>query len=296
VEIDSLLSLGKLSLKLELPQEALPHLEQALSRAQEASDKKSLYEAHQLLSEAHEKLSNYRKALGHHRSFYQVRSEVFSEESERQTRNLTLKFELGAMRTEELEKTQLEVVQRLAKAADYRDDDTGEHAKRVGEIAAKIAKVLGWSDENIALLRLAAPLHDVGKIGIADAILLKPGKYTPVEYDLMKAHTEIGASILSGGRSKLLQMAEEIALTHHERWDGSGYPQKLSGQQIPEAGRIVAVADVLDALTNARPYKAAWPLAKALEELKAQSGKHFDPKVIEACLKVFEEEGPSQSQ
>jgi HD-GYP domain-containing protein (c-di-GMP phosphodiesterase class II) len=288
LEIGSLTSLSKLSLALEQPQEALGYLERALGRAEESGDKKSAYEIHELLAEAHEKLSNYRKALVHHRTFYRIRNEVLGEETERQTRTLTLKSELELMRTEELEKTQIELVQRLARAADYRDDDTGEHTKRVGETAGRIAEVLGWPEDQVALLRLAAPLHDMGKIGIPDSILLKPGKYTPVEHNLMKAHTEIGAAILSGGRSKLLQMAEEIALSHHEHWDGSGYPRKLAGSSIPEAGRIVAVADVLDALINDRPYKTAWPLLKALQEIRQQSGKHFDPKIVEACLRVFQ--------
>jgi putative two-component system response regulator len=188
-------------------------------------------------------------------------------------------------RTIELEETQIEILERLALAAEYRDDDTGEHTKRVGQMSAQIAQALGLSNAEVELIRRAAPLHDVGKIAIPDSILLKPGKLTPEEFELMKTHTTVGAKMLSGGRFPLLQRAEEIALTHHERWDGTGYAG-LKGESIPIAGRIVAVADVFDALTSARPYKEAWPRAKAIEEVQRQSGRQFDQSVVEAFLKV----------
>jgi putative two-component system response regulator len=188
-------------------------------------------------------------------------------------------------RTIELEETQIEILERLALAAEYRDDDTGEHTKRVGQMSAQIAQALGLSNAEVELIRRAAPLHDVGKIAIPDSILLKPGKFTPEEFELMKTHTTVGAKMLSGGRFPLLQRAEEIALTHHERWDGTGYAG-LKGESIPIAGRIVAVADVFDALTSARPYKEAWPRAKAIEEVQRQSGRQFDQSVVEVFLKV----------
>jgi putative two-component system response regulator len=188
-------------------------------------------------------------------------------------------------RTIELEETQIEILERLALAAEYRDDDTGEHTKRVGQMSAQIAQALGLSNAEVELIRRAAPLHDVGKIAIPDSILLKPGKLTPEEFELMRTHTTVGAKMLSGGRFPLLQRAEEIALTHHERWDGTGYAG-LKGESIPIAGRIVAVADVFDALTSARPYKEAWPRAKAIEEVQRQSGRQFDQSVVEAFLKV----------
>jgi putative two-component system response regulator len=188
-------------------------------------------------------------------------------------------------RTEELEATQLEILERLALAAEYRDDDTGKHTQRVGESAARIAEVLGWSAAEVELIRRAAPLHDVGKIAISDLILLKPGKLTPEEFEQMKAHTTLGAQMLSGGRFPLLQLAEKIALTHHERWDGSGY-LGLSEEAIPMAGRIVTVADVFDALTSERPYKKAWSINEAVEEIKRQSGRQFDPCVVDAFLNV----------
>ena len=161
-------------------------------------------------------------------------------------------------RTAELEETQIEILERLALAAEYRDDETGEHTRRVGKMSAQIAQALGLPEIEVALIRRAAPLHDVGKIAIPDSILLKPGKLTPDEFELMKTHTALGGKMLSGGRFPLLQWAEEIALTHHERWDGTGY-LGLRGEDIPIAGRIVAVADVFDALTSRRPYRRALP-------------------------------------
>ena len=190
-------------------------------------------------------------------------------------------------RTAELEETQVEILERLALAAEYRDDDTGEHTKRVGETAARIAQALGWGTKQVELIRRASPLHDVGKIAIADSILLKPGKLMPEEFERMKSHTKLGAQILSGGRFALLQLAEQIALTHHERWDGTGY-MGLCGEAIPLAGRIVSVADVFDALTSPRPYKKAWSQQEALEEIKRQSGRQFDPRVVEALLRTVQ--------
>jgi putative two-component system response regulator len=141
---------------------------------------------------------------------------------------------------------------------------------------------LGLPATTVRELRRAAPLHDIGKIGIPDHILLKPGRLTPEEFEVMKTHSAIGAQLLSDGQAPLLRRAEQIALTHHERWDGAGYPNGPAGDGIPIAGRIVAVADVFDALTHARPYKDAWPLDRALEELAQQAGRQFDPAVLEA--------------
>jgi len=188
-------------------------------------------------------------------------------------------------RTAELEATQIEILERLALAAEYRDDDTGEHTKRVGRTSARIAEALGWPAADVELIGRAAPLHDVGKISISDLILLKPGKLTPEEFENMKTHTTMGAKMLSGGRFPLLQLAEQIALTHHERWDGTGYIG-LRQEAIPIAGRIVTVADVFDALTSERPYKKAWTVNEALEEIQHQSGRQFDPRVVEAFMKV----------
>lgn len=185
-------------------------------------------------------------------------------------------------RTQDLQVSQLETLERLALASEYRDDDTGQHVQRVSNNCALLSRALGWNDEQIELLRKAAPLHDVGKIGIPDDVLLKPGKLTAEEWELMKSHTVIGARILSGSRFPLLQMAESIALTHHEKWDGKGYGVGMSGEDIPIEGRIVAVADVFDALTHERPYKRAWPVEEALQEIQSLAGRHFDPEVVEA--------------
>jgi len=210
-----------------------------------------------------------------------------------QTRSLHLQLqkqnevldEKVRQRTADLEATQVEILERLALAAEYRDDDTGEHTKRVGETTARIAEALDWPQTEVELIRRAAPLHDVGKIAIPDSILLKPGKLTPEEFERMKTHTSLGAQMLSGGEFPLLQLAEQIALTHHERWDGTGYIG-LREESIPMAGRIVTVADVFDALTSERPYKKAWPLSEAIEEIQRQSGHQFDPRVVEVFLKI----------
>lgn len=189
-------------------------------------------------------------------------------------------------RTAELEDSQVEVLERLSQAAEYRDDDTGQHTQRVGCISALLAEELELPAARVDLLRRAAPLHDVGKIGISDLILLKPGKLTDEEFKTMKTHTVIGAAILRSGHSDLVQLAESIALSHHERWDGSGYPNGLAAEQIPIEGRIVAIVDVFDALTHDRPYKKAWPLQEAIQEIENQSSHHFCPRVVGAFLQL----------
>jgi putative two-component system response regulator len=189
-------------------------------------------------------------------------------------------------RTLSLEKAQIEILARLAEAAEYHDDETGKHTQRVGQISGMIAHVLGLPAAEVELIRQAAPLHDVGKIGIPDSILLKRGKLTAEEFEVMKKHTTIGAKMLANGHSDLIQMAECIALMHHERWDGTGYPGKLRGEDIPLVGRIVTVADVFDALTHERPYKTAWPVEEALAEIERQRGQQFDPRVAEAFLSL----------
>ncbi|MDQ2730723.1 MAG: response regulator [Armatimonadota bacterium] len=192
-------------------------------------------------------------------------------------------------RTQQLEESQVEILERLAQAAEFRDDDTGQHTRRVGTVSALIATEIGLPDNIVELIRRTAPLHDVGKIGIPDNVLLKPGKLLPLEFERIKQHTTIGASMLAAGRSELVQMARRIALSHHERWDGSGYPHGLSGEDIPIEGRIVAVADVLDALTHVRPYKQAWSYADATVEIQRQMGRQFDPTIVEAFLRLPQE-------
>jgi putative two-component system response regulator len=187
-----------------------------------------------------------------------------------------------AERTADLEASRLELLQRLAQAAEYRDDDTYEHTERVGELAESIGRELGLPADELERLRLAAPLHDVGKIGVSDTIMLKPARLTPNEFEAMCEHVRIGASILAASSQPLFHIASEIALTHHERWDGSGYLRGLSGAEIPLAGRIVAVIDVFDALTHPRPYKDAWPVDRALAEIRRGAGTRFDPDVVAA--------------
>ncbi|WP_235935129.1 HD domain-containing phosphohydrolase [Candidatus Laterigemmans baculatus] len=225
---------------------------------------------------------------------YQDRLRGYSEELELAVRK----------RTAELEASRLEVIQCLARAAEFRDDDTGQHIIRVGRYARIIGEELGLSKDFLEVLEPAAQLHDVGKIGVPDAILLKPGKLTPEEYEVMQKHcgfgkkivdclpareaeiirnhAELGANILENVRSPILAMAKRIALTHHERWDGTGYPMRLAGSEIPLEGRITAVADVFDALSSKRIYKAEFPLGKCFELLEEGRGTQFDPAVLDA--------------
>ncbi len=173
----------------------------------------------------------------------------------------------------------------LAKAGEYRDEETGNHVIRMAKYSRQIAEELGLPEEECDSLEYAAPMHDIGKIGIPDGILLKPGKLSSEEWEIMQQHAEIGHDILVDSDSKYMQMGAIIALTHHEKFDGSGYPKGLKGTTIPLIGRIVAVADVYDALTSERPYKKAWPVEEALDYLKQQSGQHFDPECIDAFFK-----------
>jgi response regulator RpfG family c-di-GMP phosphodiesterase len=189
-------------------------------------------------------------------------------------------------RTAELQETQLEVVHRLALAAELRDDETGRHIERLGELCHRLALAIGMPAAEAEVLRHAAVLHDVGKIGIPDEVLHKPGGFDPDERALMRTHAQVGAELLSGGSSDLMRMAQEIALTHHEKWDGTGYPNGLAGEDIPLVGRICAICDVYDALLSERPYKRPWPLEDVLEELRGQAGRHFDPRLVASFLAI----------
>jgi putative two-component system response regulator len=187
-------------------------------------------------------------------------------------------------RTEALERTAGEVMERLARAAELRDDDTGLHTRRVAGLAGDLATAMGLPDDQVSALRLAATLHDIGRIGIPDSVLLKPGRLTPEEWEVMKTHTVIGARILAEGSSEVLRLAEHIARSHHERWDGGGYPMGLAGTEIPLPARIVALADVYDALTSDRPYRPAWAVPRVLDEIRSGRGTHFDPAVVDAFM------------
>ena len=313
-ELEARLQLGRLHLTQGDLEAAQRELETSLELSVGIQSPKEEAAANEALAELFERQGHAVLALKHSRELTRIERELFNAERDRQTRNLSIQFEVERarhdteiyrMRTEleqegreraehrvrqrtaELARAQQEVVTRLAMAAEYRDDTTGEHTRRVGRTAARIALAMGWPENRAAVLGIAARLHDVGKIGIPDSVLLKAGKLDSAEFAQMQTHTLIGARILSGGRSELLRMAEEIALTHHERWDGTGYPRGLQATQIPLVGRIVAIADVFDALTQTRPYKAAWSPQDAVNEIRKQTGSHFDPDVVEIAVPVL---------
>lgn len=190
-------------------------------------------------------------------------------------------------RTQQLNESRLEIVGRLGKAAEYKDNETGMHVIRMSRFSELLARELGKDDHYCEMILNASPMHDIGKIGIPDRVLLKPGKLDHDEWQIMKSHTTMGAEILSGGESELMKMSAIIAITHQEKWDGSGYPKGLKGEEIPLEGRIVAIADVFDALTSVRPYKNAWTVEKAVELIEQESGKHFDPQLVPLFVKIL---------
>jgi len=191
---------------------------------------------------------------------------------------------LSLVQARDLNATRLKIVQCLGTAAEYKDNETGLHVIRMSNYAKIIASAAGYSECAANDLLHAAPMHDVGKIGIPDAILQKNGQLTPEEWDVMRRHTEIGAKIIGNHASGFLKMAATIALSHHEKWDGSGYPQGLAREEIPHVARIVAIADVFDALTSVRPYKDAWPVDDAVAYIRSESGKQFDPALVDVFL------------
>jgi putative two-component system response regulator len=197
--------------------------------------------------------------------------------------------ELVRRRTGQLQQAHHEILDRLARVAEYRDDTTGQHTERVGQLCGLLAREMGFTQEKISLITRTAPLHDLGKVAIPDAVLLKQGPFDDDEREIMRKHSARGAALLSGGTSELVQMAEEIALFHHERWDGMGYPCGLQGDEIPLTARIVAVADTFDALIHARPYKEAWEVTEAIAELERGRSYQFDPDVVDVLLKIYNE-------
>jgi diguanylate cyclase (GGDEF)-like protein len=311
-EIDALVNLGRQALATDDSERAQELLHRSLELSAAIDRKRSKFEAHELLATVYERQDRFDLALRHQREFHRVEKEVFNQESEQRSSRLAVQFELERARhqveafqlevaqqareeaearvrsqTLELQEAQSEIVTRLAVAAEYRDDETGEHTWRVARFTAAITRALGWPEDQVQLLSSAARLHDLGKIGIPDAVLMKPGKLDAEEFEIVSSHTLIGARILEGAKSSVLRLAQEIALAHHERWDGKGYPLGLAGEQIPISARIVAAADVLDALTHERPYKRAWPAAEALAELARGAGHQFDPQVVSACIEAF---------
>ncbi len=189
----------------------------------------------------------------------------------------------------ELQGAYLDTINRLVLAAEYKDEDTGDHIVRMSRYSAFIAEKLGLPAREVQNIRYAAPMHDVGKIGIPDNILMKPGKLTDEEFNFMKTHTTIGATILADSKAEILRLAHQIAISHHEKWNGRGYPQGISGDKIPITGRIIGLADVFDALTSRRPYKDPYPVEVACDIIKKESGQHFDPELVDVFLKNIDE-------
>jgi len=198
--------------------------------------------------------------------------------------------------TKQLHKTRHKIIQRLGKAAEFKDNETGLHVIRMSRYSHILALAAGLSENDAELLMNAAPMHDVGKIGIPDDILKKPGKLTDEEFEIMKEHCLIGAEVIGHDDSELLQLARQIALTHHEKWNGLGYPNRLAGEDIPLTGRIIAIADVFDALTSDRPYKKAWSVADAAALLEKETGNHFDPALVPLFLEKLPEIIPIQQK
>ena len=232
------------------------------------------------------------------KKYAQDLAEIYRQEKtkrkELEASNLQLKEFAGALNTitaelrltnAELKDAYLDTINRLVLAAEYKDEDTGKHITRTSRYSTLIAKHLCLPGHEIEILFSAAPMHDVGKISIPDNILMKPGKLTDTEFNIIKTHTLAGAKILSNSKAKVIQAAQQIALTHHEKWNGKGYPQGLAGQEIPLIGRIVGIVDVFDALTSHRPYKDPYPLEIALNIIKKERGEHFDPDVTDVFLK-----------
>jgi putative two-component system response regulator len=192
----------------------------------------------------------------------------------------------------QLGESQLELIRRLAQAIESRDAETGEHIRRIGLLCEQLALRVGWNARDAEMLRHASVMHDIGKIGLPDSVLLKPGRLDPAEWDVIKSHTTAGAAILAGSTNPIVRMAERIALTHHERWDGSGYPYGLRGEEIPLEGRICAVVDVYDALLSQRVYKGAWKPEEVVAELRRGRASDFDPALVDAFLAMIPELSP----
>ena len=198
-----------------------------------------------------------------------------------------VKTHLSLVRVSQLEQSHRDAIYMLGSAGHFNDNDTGVHIWRMAAFARELAAATGWSAQDCKTLQLAAPMHDTGKIGIPSAILRKPGKLDATEWDIMKTHTRIGHNILSKSNAPIFKLAAEVALHHHERWDGSGYPDELAGEEIPESARIVAIVDVFDALTMKRPYKDAWPVERVVSTMREGAGTHFDQRLLQHFFDIL---------
>ena len=303
---------GKVALARDDVRAAADHYRRALETAERGGDIVSKLNALTQLAATCKRLGDFEAALGYQEERFRVHETIFSEGADLRIKTLQVAHDTEAARqqaeilrlrtgelealvrgrTYDLEEYQLEAFQRLAVLAEFRDTDTGEHTIRVGDLSASIATELGSDREWVSQLRLAGRLHDIGKVAVPDSILMKPGPLTPAEFDVMKTHTTVGAEILAGSSSPLIQLAAEVALNHHERWDGTGYPNGLAAEGIPLSGRIVTVADVYDALTSHRTYKHAWTPMEAITYIVGARGAQFEPQIVDAFVSVMRVDHP----
>jgi putative two-component system response regulator len=302
---------GRVALRRGALGEAISVLQAALDMAERTQSVEFELEINDLLATAFKRSGRFEEALERRERHDAQYRQTFTHATDLRLRTLQVAHETAAarqqaeimrLRTHELEAMvtsvepepaatgsayQLEAFERLAILAEFRDADTGEHTKRVGDMAAEIAHAIGENPEWCERLRLAARLHDIGKVAVPDAVLLKSGPLTVDEFELMKSHTSVGHQILAGSSSTLFQLAAEVAQTHHEWWDGSGYPNALRADTIALSGRIVALADVFDALCSRRTYKRAWPMAEAARFIVSGRGAQFEPRLVDSFVAVL---------
>jgi putative two-component system response regulator len=303
---------GKVAIESRLLEQAVVHYVTALDVARAGNMLENELRVHTELAKTYKRLGKFEDALRHQEDRFTQHEALFNQGTDLRIKTLQIAHDTEAARqqaeilrlrtgelealvrgrTYDLEEYQLEAFQRLAVLAEFRDTDTGEHTIRVGDLSGEIAHELGEPVEWVAQLRLAGRLHDIGKVAVPDSILLKPGPLTTEEFDVMKTHTTIGAEILAGSSSPLIQLASEVALNHHERWDGTGYPSGLVAADIPLSGRVVTVADVFDALTSHRTYKHAWTPLEAIQYIVSARGAQFEPRIVDAFVNVFRRRHP----
>ncbi|MDO8362881.1 MAG: HD domain-containing protein [Actinomycetota bacterium] len=304
---------GELYVAQHLRDHALREWGDALDLATQANMTEVALTLREKLAGLCKEMGRFEHALAHQEARYALNEEMFNRGTDLRIKTLQIQHDteaarhqseilrlrttdleqLVSLRTDEVEAFQIEVLLRIAVMAEFRNTDTAEHPIRVGDLSAEIAQELGEPTEYVNQLRLAARLHDIGKVAVPDAILMKPGPLTAAEFDLMKTHTTLGAEILSGSSSPTIQLAAELALTHHERWDGSGYPGGVAGAVIPLSGRIVTIADVYDALISARVYKHAWSSIDAINYIVAGRGAQFEPRMVAAFIAVMARRDPA---